>query len=87
MIPNTAGMLSRANSRSVVPMASMTSAIGVSIRWPATTAVSFVPLYSVDVGKRRATNRTSPFPSGSGSSSSFASQTFHAVKRRKAPKT
>ncbi len=86
--PKIAGMESRANRTSVVPIASMTISIGVISRRPFSTMNSLVPWYASVEGKRRSTILRKRFSSNSSScSSARASWTsFHAVQMRNAPK-
>ena len=67
--PNTAGIESSANSRSVLPIATSTMNSGVIARRPFRRANSAPPWYCSVTGKRLRVNRTSALSSIDGSSS------------------
>ncbi len=79
--PKIAGMESRANSTSVVPMASMTTISGVSTRLPLVTMKSLVPWYWSATPNFFSTDLRRRFSSNSSSSSSLRASwiSFHAV--------
>lgn len=58
MSPKVAGMESKAKSRSVAPMAPITSSMGVIMRLPLILVNSLSPWYLSEAGRNRRASRT-----------------------------
>ena len=82
--PKIAGMESKANIRSVTPMVTKTTSIGVKSFLPSTVVRSLLPSYRSVMGTTVRSLRMRPFSSDSSSPSSLA--WWYAVQSRKTPK-